>query len=102
VASLGDISGFVEEDADVTTDREDCQQTYKNDTASVGGIVADSELLGDLDVSDDQCTPFSDKDPPLTGRLSSSGWTNHLHFGWQWRTLVLPFAILPSVIQYFT
>ena len=102
MASLGDISGFVEEDAtDVIADREDCQQTHKNETASVSGFVENSQLLDDSEVSDDQCTPFVDKDQPLTSRLSSSGQTNHLHFGWRWRTLVLPFAMLPSVIQFF-
>lgn len=106
VASLGDISGLVEEEgtSDATADGGDCQQAYKNETAS----DADSELVDDdSDASDgayaDQCQSILNKDPPLTNqRVSSGAWTSHLHFGWRWRTLVLPVALLSTVIQYFT
>ena len=110
MASLGDMSGLVEEDGptDATTDGADCQPSYANGTAS------DADSLGygespdgeDSDASDgayvvDQCQSILSKEPALNNRVSSGAWTSHLHFGWRWRTLVLPFALLPSVFQYF-
>lgn len=102
VASLGDMSGLVEEDgpAEAIPDKE-CKQTYKNVTASVSEF--DSEIASvDSEVNDDQCTPFLGKDPQLASTVSSKGWINNLHFVWPWRTLVLPFAMLPIIIHYFT
>ncbi len=109
MASLGDISGLVEEEGttDATADGGDCQQTHKNQTTSAVESIGDGELVDDdSDASDgayaDQCQSILSKDPPLTNRVSSGAWTSHLHFGWRWRTLVLPFALLSTVTQYFT
>ncbi|KAI9553066.1 hypothetical protein GHT06_020957 [Daphnia sinensis] len=99
VASLGDISGLMEEDGTAEANKE-CQQTYKNVTASVSEFDVDM-LDVDSEVNNDQCTPLLGKDPLLTSRLSSRGWTNNLHLVWPWRTLVLPFAMLP-IIHFFT
>lgn len=99
VASLGDISGLMEEDGTVEADKE-CQQTYTNVTASISEFDVDM-LDVDSEVNNDQCTPLLGKDPLSTSRLSSRGWTNNLHFVWPWRTIVLPFAMLP-IIHFFT
>lgn len=107
VASLGDISGLVEEEG--TTDPTavnggDCQQIYTNgttDSFEIGGEVTGD----DSDASDvtytDQCQSIVNKISPLSNKVSSTLRTSHLHFGWCFLSLVLPFTLLLSVTHCF-
>lgn len=105
MASLGDISDLVEEEEAVETSGDaGCQPPYKNESAYSSESAGDRELTDDSSDASygayvDQCQSNSNKDPP--SRVSSGVRTSRLHFGWRWRTLVLPFALFSAIIQYF-
>lgn len=103
MASLGDISGLVEEDGTTTaTDGGSCQ--HSNETASNSDSLGIRELTEDDSdaVNDstyaDQCQSILSKDVSLNSQVSNNALTSHLHFGWRWRTFLLSFiGIFPSL-----
>lgn len=98
VASLGDISGIVDEDGttDPTVDGGDCQQIYTNGTVDSFGVGGDV-TSDDSDASDvtytDQCQSVINRNPTLSNKVSSTMGTSHLDYGWGFLSLVLPLTL---------
>jgi len=78
IASLGDISGDQEQDQ---IDDDECQ--YPNETSSQSGV---------------RCR--SNSNYQSKNQVSSCARTPHLCFGWRWRTLVLPYVIVLTILRY--